>query len=167
MLDRNFAWISLLSHECYMRCSSHHLSFSSFPSTCISRLRLQNSPQCYVILGLCTCLVVRLLFGVSCIARASTEQPLGMVTTPPQVYKRTMYYVRQVSEFPYLGSIISKDNWGTDRDVAERVDLLAPELFFYLAHPVYKMWIIQEPNRLELWNKLHFEEEKTDSIHHV
>ena len=32
--------------------------------------------------------------------------------------------------------------------------------FLILAHPVYKMWIIQEPNTLELWNKLHFEEKK-------
>ena len=41
---------------------------------------------------------------------------------------------------------------------------MAPKLFFLiLAHPVYKMWIIQEPNMLELWNKLHFEEEKTES----
>ena len=32
--------------------------------------------------------------------------------------------------------------------------------FLILAHPVYKIWIIQEPNTLELWNKLHFEEEK-------
>ena len=40
-------------------------------------------------------------------------------------------------------------------------NLLAPELFFLiLAHPVYKMWIIQEPNKLELWNKLHFWREK-------
>jgi hypothetical protein len=47
--------------------------------------------------------------------------------------------------------------------------LLAPELFFLiLAHPVYKMRIIQEPNKLELWNKLHFEEEKkTESIYYV
>ena len=30
--------------------------------------------------------------------------------------------------------------------------------FLILAHLVYKMWIIQEPNKLELWNKLHFEE---------
>ena len=48
------------------------------------------------------------------------------------------------------------------------VNLLAPELFFLiLAHSVYKMWIIQEPNKLELWNKLHFKEKKTESIHHV
>ena len=41
------------------------------------------------------------------------------------------------------------------------VNILAPELFLILAQPVYKMWIIQEPNMLELWNKLHFEEKKT------
>ena len=39
--------------------------------------------------------------------------------------------------------------------------------FLILAHPVYKMRIIQEPNTIELWNKLHFEEEKTESIHHI
>ena len=31
---------------------------------------------------------------------------------------------------------------------------------FFLAHSVYKMWIIQEWNKLELWNKLYFEEKK-------
>jgi hypothetical protein len=41
------------------------------------------------------------------------------------------------------------------------LNLLAPELFLLiLAHPVYKMWIIQETNMLKLWNKLHFEEKK-------
>jgi len=40
------------------------------------------------------------------------------------------------------------------------LNLLAPELFFFnFSTPVYKMWIIQEPNTLELWNKLHFEDE--------
>jgi len=47
-------------------------------------------------------------------------------------------------------------------------NLLAPELFFLiLAQPEYKMWIIQEPNTLELWKKLHFEEEETESIYKV
>ena len=42
------------------------------------------------------------------------------------------------------------------------------EVFFkILAHPVYKMWIIQEPNKLELWNKLHFEEKETKRIYRV
>jgi len=39
--------------------------------------------------------------------------------------------------------------------------------FLILAHSVYKMWTIHEPNKLELWNKLHFKEKKTESIHHV
>ena len=40
-------------------------------------------------------------------------------------------------------------------------NIMAPELFFLiLAHIVYKTWIIQEANTLELWNKLHFEEKK-------
>jgi len=48
------------------------------------------------------------------------------------------------------------------------VNRLAPELFFLiLAHTVYKMWIKQEPNMLELWNKLHFEEKETESIYRV
>ena len=47
-------------------------------------------------------------------------------------------------------------------------NLLAPELFFLiLARSVYKIWIIQEPNKSELWNKLHFKEKKKESIHHV
>ena len=29
------------------------------------------------------------------------------------------------------------------------------------------MWLKQEPNVLELWNKLHFEEKKTDSVYNV
>ena len=45
----------------------------------------------------------------------------------------------------------------------------APELVFFLilAHSVYKMWIKQEPNKLELWNKPHFEEKETESTYHV
>ena len=40
------------------------------------------------------------------------------------------------------------------------INLSAPELFFLiLAHSVYKMWLIQEPKKLALWNTLHFEEE--------
>ena len=36
--------------------------------------------------------------------------------------------------------------------------------FLILAHPVYKMWIIQEPNKLALWNKLHFEEKNKRTV---
>ena len=33
--------------------------------------------------------------------------------------------------------------------------------------PVFKMWIIQKPKKVALWNKRHFEEEKTESVQHV
>ena len=43
----------------------------------------------------------------------------------------------------------------------ELFNSLTKDLFFLiLANPLYKMWIVQEPNKLDLWNKLHFEEEK-------
>jgi len=48
------------------------------------------------------------------------------------------------------------------------LNFLAQEIFFFnFSKPVYKMWIIQQPNMLELWNKLHFGEKKTESIYHV
>ena len=40
-------------------------------------------------------------------------------------------------------------------------NLLAPEFGIQiLVHPVCKMWIIQEPKKVALWNKRHFEEKK-------
>ena len=57
--------------------------------------------------------------------------------------------------------------WGTEWN-GDNINLLAPELFFfYFSTHCIKMWIKQEPNMLELWNKLHFEEKKTESIYHV
>ena len=36
-----------------------------------------------------------------------------------------------------------------------------PIFFFQIsAHPVFKMWVIQKPNKVALWNKRHFEEKK-------
>ena len=47
-------------------------------------------------------------------------------------------------------------------------NLLATDFFFQiLAHPVFKMWVIQKPNKVALWNKRHFEERKMEIIHHV
>ena len=48
------------------------------------------------------------------------------------------------------------------------VNLLATDFFFQiLAHHVFKMWVIQEPNKVALWNKRHFEEKKMEIIQHV
>ena len=41
------------------------------------------------------------------------------------------------------------------------INLLATDFFFQiLAHPVFKMWVIQKPNKVALWNKRHFEGKK-------
>ena len=42
-------------------------------------------------------------------------------------------------------------------------------IFFFqiLAHPVFKMWVIQKPNKVALWKKRHFEEKKMEIIQHV
>ena len=73
--------------------------------------------------------------------------------------------------FPTVCSVTDEDsNHVPDAEhvLLLEINPLAPELFFLIsAHPVYKMWIIQEPNKLALWNKLHFEEKKTESIEHV
>jgi len=37
--------------------------------------------------------------------------------------------------------------------------------FFNFSTPVYKMWIIQQPNTLELWNRLHFEEKEKRKVY--
>ena len=39
--------------------------------------------------------------------------------------------------------------------------------FQILAHPLFKMWVIQKPNKVALWNKWHFEEEKMEITQHV
>ena len=41
------------------------------------------------------------------------------------------------------------------------LNLSATDFFFQiLAHSVFKMWVIQKPNKVALWNKRHFEGEK-------
>ena len=46
-------------------------------------------------------------------------------------------------------------------------NLLTTDFFQILAHPVFKMWVIQKPNKIALWNKRHFEEKKMEIIQHV
>ena len=48
------------------------------------------------------------------------------------------------------------------------INLLATDFFFQiLAHPVFKMWVLQKPNKVALRNKRHFEEKKMEIIQHV
>jgi hypothetical protein len=43
----------------------------------------------------------------------------------------------------------------------------AGNFFLNFSTPVFKMWIIQEPYKVALWNKRHFEERKTEIMQHV
>ena len=58
---------------------------------------------------------------------------------------------------------------GPQRHMKKELTVRSRNYYFFLilAHPVYKMWIKQEPNKLELWNKLYFEEKETESVYHV
>jgi hypothetical protein len=48
-----------------------------------------------------------------------------------------------------------------EKSVIWTINLLATDfLFQILARPVFKMWVIQKPNKVALWNKRHFEGEK-------
>ena len=47
------------------------------------------------------------------------------------------------------------------------INLLATDFFSNFGTPVFKMWVIQKPNTVALWNKRNFEEEKVEIIQHV
>ena len=63
-------------------------------------------------------------------------------------YLKRSYYFPSTC-FPVMRSYPTVRYYITCQSERNFFNLLAPELFFLiLAHPVYKMWIIQEPNKL-------------------
>ena len=111
-----------------------------------------SSPKCIPDCTANTCQIT--VFLKSCFLLLMTHD-LSERTSRTQI---PLYYIQYRIVSPTLYPLTMPD-----------INLLAPELFFLiLTHPVYKMWILQEPNTLELWNKLHFEEKKkTESVYHV
>ena len=55
----------------------------------------------------------------------------------------------------------------TPNKLAVFFNLLAMDFFQILAHPVFKMSVIQKPNEVALWNKRHLEEKRMEIIQHV
>ena len=53
------------------------------------------------------------------------------------------------------------------KSVISDFNLLATDFFLNFSTPVYKMWVMQKPNKVALWNKRHFEEKKMEIIQHV
>ena len=84
---------------------------------------------------------------------------------------KTDYYLRHIclparkkNSYSTWWIFAKFDIWVLFRKSAEKnssINLLATDFFCQiLAHPVFKMWVIQKPNKVALWNKRHFEEKK-------
>ena len=137
--------------------------------------------ECYVLsgTGLCAGLITRpeesyrLWCDVVCDLETSWLRktfPVGGAVAPKDKKNNEIYAAEQYKrEFDavcpwqhfYIPVFSLQNLFYQNNSTDGHINLLGPELFFLiLAHPVYKMWIIQEPNMVELWNKLHFEEEK-------
>ena len=61
---------------------------------------------------------------------------------------------------------LCRNRWRTYM-VTNLFNLLATDFFQILAHFVFKIWVIQKPNKVALWNKRHFEEKRMEIIQHV
>ena len=97
--------------------------------------------------------------------RSSASKNSVILTEGNESTRRKICSTATLSTINFTRTVLASNT-----DLRTDINPLAPELFFLtLAHPVYKMWIIQEPNKLALWNKLHFEEreKKTESVEHV
>jgi len=86
---------------------------------------------------------------------ASTIQLV--ITDSEMLWKEVVmdYYITaNIPEFVWRGWMEARGTYqnirSLDRDLTFRRRIF---FFLILAHPVYKMWIIQEPNTLELWKK--------------
>ena len=76
-------------------------------------------------------------------------------------------YLNGTTVIPYLTRDLLKERYFLFL-ICYHFSLLVTDFFFQiLAHPVFKMWVIREPNKVALWNKRHFEEKKMEIIEHV
>ena len=89
---------------------------------------------------------------------------LGISSTLKKVSNVSRYVPLAANYFHISVYIKWISAFHTNRTLKMILTFWSRNYFLILAHPVYKMWIIQEQNTLELWNKLHFEEEKKESI---
>jgi hypothetical protein len=82
--------------------------------------------------------------------------PVMRLTTHSVVYEPRLTIFTAASEGQNMHHAWGR--WG--RKCEATLTLWCRIFFQILAHPVFKTWIIQDPNKVALWNKRHFEEEK-------
>ena len=66
-----------------------------------------------------------------------------------------------------MSLLVHIPSWRAHRQLHPYLNHLATEFFQILAHTVFKMWVIQKPNKVALWNKRHFEEKKMEITQQV
>jgi hypothetical protein len=92
-----------------------------------------------------------------------TSRNAGWHSSCQHRIKRLIY--RHVEKCPILNfdqRTSRQRNLRKAKGLSDRITLWRRNYFFFnFSTPcIYKMWIIQEPKKLALWNKLHFEEKK-------
>jgi hypothetical protein len=85
-------------------------------------------------------------------AQSETCCTISIISSPEAVYFiKLFYFIHKMFTFHIKDAL--------------KFNLLALESgISILAHPVCKMWIIQEPKKVAIWNKWHFEEKKKRSV---
>ena len=74
-----------------------------------------------------------------------------------------MIYRVSIKSFPDYKPLLQENYVEYKHNFLPLFNLLAPEFYIeILAHPVCKMWIIQKPKKVALWNKRHFEEKNEE-----
>ena len=76
-----------------------------------------------------------------------------------------MIYLNNKNQPDPLSFLIYFNNYPLH--VSNRLTFWQRIFFQILAHPVFKMWVIQKTNKVALWNKWHFEEKKMEIIQRV
>ena len=118
--------------------SDHMFSISNFDPLPSTKHKMFWKSFCYALYTL-ACFVLDCSTEIQAFHRAILPTSLPVVSFRFDAFWYRLHYL-----LPYFYTL------------CDMINLLAPDLFLMLAHTVYKMWIIQEPNTLDLWNKLYF-----------
>jgi hypothetical protein len=69
--------------------------------------------------------------------------------------------------YDFRGRANSQNDWNWCAEYSLLTLWRQSPFFLNFCTPVFKIWIIQEPNKVELWNKQHFEQKRTGIMQHV
>jgi len=141
-----------------IQCDNRATCFDSMESSTSPRV-IDQYKECTTHCGIPQC-VVHSVYG------SKTRGPEDYSVESKHVALISHYYCfvwLTFTSFSYTNMTRKKKCFGEkyENQFSSLFNLLEPEFYIsILAHSVGKMRIIQEPNKVELWNKRHFEEKK-------